>query len=75
MKEKNRESMMREIHGMLPDGQRVFLGFVEMDYEQIEIFLEAVDGFVFAGKGAFRVGSRVYNIKGFIGVQVTPGWY
>ena len=72
MKKMNREMMNREIHGMLPDGNLVYCGSVEMDYEQVEDFLYRFESFFIAGKGTFRVNSCVYNCKDFIGVKITP---
>lgn len=68
--------MKREIHGVLPNGDRVFLGSLELDYAEIQKFKKTIGTYYEGDKpGAFNIASNIYKTQAFIGVEITPLCY
>ena len=63
-----------EVHGILHNGERVYLGSVRFDMAQAEEMLENIATAYSrpdAG-GWFHIKSSIYDVKAFAGVQITP---
>lgn len=64
----------REIFGYTKDGERVFLGRVEMSDEDVQRFLDNIaEIYGSDGPPVFNVAAAVFDARAFAGVQVLPG--
>lgn len=67
-----REAPRREVHGIMKNGERVYLGNPRMTDENVEEFLGMITDMFKGDGGWFQVEKGIYDSSAFAGVQVAP---